>query len=368
MSNFSFRPAVRENVGIIIGLSGPSGGGKTFSAMRLAAGIAEFRKEQGFSLLDSENKRGLLYASKFTFHHVPLNAPFEPKLYGQKMEEEDKAGSPAIIIDSLSHEWNGDGGILDWQEKEFERLGRKDNVKMLSWVAPKKAHKQLVVRMLQVNAFLIPCLRAEPKIEMKKNPKTGKMEVMEKKISQVSYGGYVPICEKNFPYELTVSFMLMPDRPGYPNLIKPLPEELQPIFPLDKPLDEEAGYKIAEWAGGGVMPTSPAASTPEKPASPGPPADPAAPQSGGRILGTMTEQMSGEVLAFMAKEDLKPAEMLEVVQTIFEQENIQSSKQLTPLHYGKLKMKFDKMTHGEVKLVKDNGPIHFEAVVKDEGF
>lgn len=248
--SFTFRPAKRENVGLIIGLSGPSGSGKTFSAMRLATGIAQYRKEKGFSLIDTENRRGLMYASKFTFNHVPISAPFEPKKYGIAMEAEDKAGSPVIVIDSMSHEWNGDGGILDWQEKELERLGGKDNVKMLSWVAPKGAHKRLVTRMLQVNAFLIPCLRAEPKIEMKKNAQ-GKMEVLEKKIAQVSYGGYVPVCEKNFPYELTVSFMLIPEKPGVPHPIKALPEELKAIFPLNKPLDEEAGYKIAEWASGG---------------------------------------------------------------------------------------------------------------------
>lgn len=250
MSNFTFRPAVRENVGFLIGLSGPSGSGKTYSAMRLASGIAKFKEEKGFSLIDTENRRGLHYADKFTFKHIDLRAPFRPDAYAEKMIAEDKAGSPVIVTDSMSHEWSGDGGVLDWQEKEFERLQYKDNMKMVSWIKPKIGHKKFVTKILQVNAFLIFCLRAEPKIEMKKNQKTGKMEVVEKQISQVSYGGYVPICEKNFPYELTVSFMLTPEAPGVPKPVK-LQEQHKAIFPLDKVLDEDAGYKIAEWASGG---------------------------------------------------------------------------------------------------------------------
>jgi hypothetical protein len=246
---FSFRPAARENVGLLLGLSGSSGSGKTYTAMRLAHGIAGDRP---FAVIDTEAGRAKHYADQFKFDHGDLKPPFTPDRYAEAIAAADAAHYAAIVVDSTSHEWAGEGGILDWQEAELQRMAgddfkRRESCKMASWIKPKMAHKVMVQRLLQVRAHLILCFRAEPKIEMVKDA-TGKWEIVEKK-SLVGLHGWIPIAEKNLPYELTASFLLMADRPGVPLPIK-LQAQHRDLFPLDTPITESAGARLAAWARG----------------------------------------------------------------------------------------------------------------------
>jgi hypothetical protein len=255
----SFRPAVRENVSLLIGLAGSSGSGKTFTAMRLAKGIAG---DKPFAVIDTEAGRAKHYADAFRFDHADIKAPFRPSAYADAIAAADAAGYAAIVVDSMSHEWAGEGGILDWQEEEFQRLGGKDSVKMLSWSKPKQAHKKMVGQLLQLRAHLILCFRAEEKIDMVKVEENGKTKTkIVPKEGPGGFKGWLPICEKNLPYELTASFLLLADAPGVPKPIK-LQEQHRPLFPLDKPITEESGRRIAEWAAGGVKPTKPAPAGP----------------------------------------------------------------------------------------------------------
>jgi hypothetical protein len=124
---------------------------------------------------------------------------------------------------------------------------------MAAWIKPKMAHKQMVQRLLQIRAHLILCFRAEPKIEMVRGA-DGKMEIREKQ-SLTGLHGWIPIAEKNLPYELTASFLLLADRPGVPHPIK-LQQQHRDLFPLDQPITEESGARLAAWANGGVTPAS----------------------------------------------------------------------------------------------------------------
>ena len=249
MSGFTFRPALRENVGLLIGLAGGTGSGKTLSAMRLAAGISG---DKPFAVIDTEAGRAKHYADQFKFDHGDLMPPFNPAHYLDAIAAADKAGYPVIVIDSMSHEWAGDGGILDMQEAEFQRMGAREAVKMASWIKPKGEHKRMVARLLQVRAHLILCFRAEAKIEMIKV--NGETKIVPK-TTPTSLDGWVPICEKTLPFELTASFLLMADNPGHPKPIK-LERQLREFFPADRPIDEEAGKRLAEWARGGTAPTA----------------------------------------------------------------------------------------------------------------
>lgn len=244
----NFRPAIRENVGLWINLISGTGGGKTFTGMRLASGICG---DKPFAVIDTENRRALHYADKFRFDHAELRAPFRPEAYAEAVLAADKAGYPVIMIDSGSHAWAGDGGVLDWQEAELDRMAgddwkKREACKMAAWIKPKMAHKQMVNKLLQVKAHIILCLRAEPKIEMVKVD--GKM-VIQAKQSLTGLDGWIPICEKNLPFEATASFLLMAGAPGVPHPIK-LQEQHKGLFPLDKPITEESGKRLAEWAKG----------------------------------------------------------------------------------------------------------------------
>jgi len=255
---FQFKPAIREQVGLLIGLAGGTGSGKTFSAMRLAKGICGDRP---FAVIDTEAGRAKHYADQFRFDHGDLAPPFNPDAYADAIHAADKAGYPAIVVDSMSHEWAGEGGVLEMQEAELDRMAgddwkKREAVRMAAWIKPKMSHKRMVQRLLQVRAHLILCFRAEEKIEMVRGD-DGKMKIVPK-LTRTGLDGWVPIAEKALPFELTVSFLLMNDRPGYPLPIK-LQEQHRGMFPLDQPVDEAAGKRVAAWAAGGVAtPTAPA--------------------------------------------------------------------------------------------------------------
>lgn len=247
-----FKRAVRENVALLIGLAGTTGTGKTYSALKLAEGISGGKP---FAFIDTEARRGLHYAEQFHFDHADMRPPFTPAAYAEAITAADAAGYPVIVVDSLSHEHEGDGGLLDMQEEELQRMAGNDWAKrercaQASWIKPKRAHKRMMSRLLQIRAHLILCLRAEDKLEQKKNKETGKTEFVAKETLS-GFKGWIPICEKRMPFELTASFILVPERPGYPVAIK-LQEQHRALFPLDQPIDENAGRRIAEWAAGGT--------------------------------------------------------------------------------------------------------------------
>jgi AAA domain-containing protein len=249
---FQFKPAIREAAGLLIGLAGGTGSGKTFTGMRLASGISGGK---AFAVIDTEAGRALHYADQFKFDHGDLKPPFTPQAYAEAILAADAAGYPVIMVDSTTHEWAGEGGVLEMHDAELDRMAgddyaKRERVKMAAWIKPKMDHKKMVQRLLQVRAHLILCFRAEEKVEMIKDDK-GKTVIVPK-TSLTGINGWIPVCEKNLPFELTASFLLTADAPGMPKPIK-LEAQHKPMFPLDKPIDEESGRKVAAWASGGKI-------------------------------------------------------------------------------------------------------------------
>lgn len=259
--SISFRPGIRENVGLWVNMIGGTGSGKTYSAFRLASGIAG---DKPFAVIDTENRRALHYADQFRFDHAELRPPFRPDAYADAVLAADAAGYPVIVIDSGSHVWAGDGGVLDWQEEELdtmvERAHKRNDSradweireagKMSAWIQPKRGHKQMVQKLLQAKAHIILCLRAEEKIEMVREKDGNRTKtVIRKKESLTGKDGWIPICDKALPFEATCSFLLLASNPGIPNPIK-LQEQHKAIFPLDVPITEESGKRLATWAAG----------------------------------------------------------------------------------------------------------------------
>lgn len=250
---FQYRPeiATRENVGLLIGLAGGTGSGKTYSAMRLASGIAG---DKPFGVIDTENRRARHYADKFKFHAGDLGPPYTPEAYAEAIKTMDDQGYPVILIDSASHEHAGDGGLLDLHEANLQRMAgdnweKREACKMAAWVKPKASHKAMVNKLLQVRAHLILCFRAEEKIEIVKVD--GKWKAVPKK-SRIGKDGWIPICEKSLPFEMTCSFLLTDERPGVPLPIK-LNGDHRHLFPLDREITEETGRALAAWAAGGTV-------------------------------------------------------------------------------------------------------------------
>lgn len=253
-----FLPAKREAIPLIIGLAGGTGSGKTFTALELAMGMSGAGVNR-VPVIDTEAGRAKHYADRFPIDHYDMQPPYRPEAYQDAIVAAEAAKYPVVIVDSMSHEWEGAGGILEWQEEELDRMAgddwkKRDACNMRSWVAPKRAHKKLVARLLQLRCHLIICFRAEEKVEMQRGD-DGKMKIVPK-VSRAGREGWVPICEKRLPFELTASFLLLADAPGVPRPIK-LEEQHRPFFPLDKPITRDAGRLLAVWAAGGDTPDTP---------------------------------------------------------------------------------------------------------------
>lgn len=242
-----FRDAKRAGTRLLILLAGGTGAGKTESAMRLATGLADGKP---FAVIDTENGRALHKADDYDFKHAELDAPFTPERYAEAVLTAAECGFPVIVIDSGSHEYEGVGGVLDIQEAEFERLGRRESAKMSSWIPAKSRHKKFVQQLLRVPAHVILCLRAEDKIEIVKDAETGKT-VVRPKTTLVGAQGWVPITEKRLPFEATLSLLLLQDNPGVPVPIK-LERRHQALVSVDEQLSEEVGVRLREWAAGGA--------------------------------------------------------------------------------------------------------------------
>src|SRR5262245_51755715 len=116
---FEYTSAVRKAVPLLIGINSPSGGGKTFSALRLATGI---QRVVGGDIagIDTEANRMLHYTDKFKFNHVPFGPPFSPMDYLAVLEFVVSKGARTIVIDSGSHLHDGPGGILEMHEAEMQ--------------------------------------------------------------------------------------------------------------------------------------------------------------------------------------------------------------------------------------------------------
>jgi hypothetical protein len=219
--------------------------------MQIAQGLCG---DKPFAVIDTEAGRAKHYADDFRFDHGDLAAPFTPARYADAIEAADAAKYPVIVVDSASHEHAGDGGLLDMHDAEFERMGSRESAKMAAWIKPKSEHKRMVQRLLQVRAHVILCFRAEEKIEIAKDAQ-GKT-IVRPKASLTGLDGWIPVCEKTLPYELTLSFLLTADAPGLPKPIK-LQEQHRALVPLDKPLTAETGRLLGEWAAGGEAPEVP---------------------------------------------------------------------------------------------------------------
>lgn len=249
---FTFRPATRDRIGLLFAIAGASGSGKTFSALLLAKGLANGVGK--IAVIDTEAGRAKHYADQFSFLHGDFEPPFTPERYLEAIKAAEEAGATVIVIDSMSHEWNGEGGCADIQAAEAERMATDRDGKVVpwkietmtgpAWKRPKIRHKRMVSRLLQSRSHLIFCLRAEEKVKFVKETVNGR-----EKTNIVSQG-FMPICEKEFMFEMSGSMTMHPDTPGTVryDLRHKLNATLREIFADTSMITEETGKRLREWA------------------------------------------------------------------------------------------------------------------------
>lgn len=184
-----FIKAERSNCKIKMAIQGPSGSGKTYSSLLMAFGLT--KNWNKIAVLDTENGSANLYSHLGNYSVLNLSAPYTPEEYIDAIETAVKQGFECLIIDSLSTEWNGQGGILDIH-------GNIPGNSFTAWSKVTPRHNAFVQAILQSNIHIIGTMRS--KTDYVLSEKNGK-QVPEKV-------GMKPIQREDSEYEFTVVFEL----------------------------------------------------------------------------------------------------------------------------------------------------------------
>lgn len=169
-------------------MAGPSGAGKTYSALLIASGIVPLEK---VAVIDTESGSADLYADLGGYSTVTISPPYSPKKYIEAIHAAEEAGFELVIIDSLSHAWSGEGGLLDQQGKAADSKYRGNS--WAAWREITPLHNQLVETMLHTPLHVIVTMRS--KTEYVQTEVNGR-----KKIEKV---GMAPIQRDGIEYEFT---------------------------------------------------------------------------------------------------------------------------------------------------------------------
>lgn len=182
-----FQTASRKKAKIKLGLSAVSGGGKTYSALLIAFGITGDWSKIG--VIDTENKSAELYSHLGNYQTLPLEAPYSPERYIEAIKAGEKAGFEVIIIDSITHEWDGKGGIIDISNS-------MSGNSFTNWAKLTPRHQAFIDTILQSPCHIITTVRRKQDYEMTKDS-SGKLQVQKAGLKEVTREGY--------EYELTVN-------------------------------------------------------------------------------------------------------------------------------------------------------------------
>ncbi|MDX9848842.1 MAG: AAA family ATPase [Tenuifilaceae bacterium] len=222
--------ATRKQVKLKVGFSGASGFGKTYSALLMAYGVTgDWSK---IAVIDTENGSADLYANLGEYNTLTLAPPFSPERYIEAINQCEAAGIELIIIDSITHEWEGEGGCLDIQEK----LGGRYQ----DWAKVTPRHKAFINAILQSPCHVFTTVRRKQDYEMNKDDK-GRTTVQKVGTKEVTREG--------FEYEITLNFEFVNDN----HMVK-ASKDRTGLF-MNKPefvISPETGKQLMQWANDGV--------------------------------------------------------------------------------------------------------------------
>lgn len=185
------RKAERKKAKLRLGISAPSGAGKTYSSLLIANGITGDWSKVG--LIDTENGSGDLYAHLGDYSVIPIEAPYSPDKYIQAITMFEDNGFEVIIVDSLTHAWAGEGGILDIQSAVT--AASKSGNSYTAWREVTPKHNALVNAILKSSCHVIATMRAKTDYVQEKN---------DKGYTEIKKVGLAPIQRDGMEYEFTV--------------------------------------------------------------------------------------------------------------------------------------------------------------------
>lgn len=222
--------AKRHQVKLRLGFSGPSGHGKTYSSLLLAHGITNDWSK--IAIIDTENNSASLYAHLGDFNVLSLNEPYSPERYIEALKTCENASMEVIIIDSITHEWQGKGGCL----QIHEQLGGR----FQDWSKVSPRHQAFIDAILQSTCHVITTVRSKIDYSLDRDS-SGKTKVTKHGLKEVTREGY--------EYELTVNFEMINDK----HLVK-ASKDRTGLF-TDKPefvINQSTGRKLIQWCNMGL--------------------------------------------------------------------------------------------------------------------
>lgn len=228
------RKAQRRAAKIRLGLASPSGGGKTYSALLIAKGLAGSWDK--VAIIDTENGSADLYSHLGDFNVLQLTAPYHPEKYIDAIRECEQAGMDVIIIDSITHEWSGVGGCLELQQIATERQRIKNTYTAWKEVTPR--HQKFIDAILQSNCHIITTVRS----------KTDYLQVDHEGKKSIQKVGMAQVTRDGFEYELTVSLELDVNHYAVTSKDRTCLFEGKPSFIPS----EKTGEMLKEWCESGV--------------------------------------------------------------------------------------------------------------------
>ncbi|MBD5647958.1 MAG: ATP-binding protein [Desulfovibrio sp.] len=149
-----FKKAERKQAKLRLALSGPSGSGKTTGALLIAKGLGG-----KIAVLDTERGSASLYADLCEFDVVELAPPYEPERYIEIIRAAEKEGYSTLILDSITHEWNGQGGILEIVDNVAKAKFRGNSY--AAWNEGTPRHQKFIDAMLASSLHIIATMRSK---------------------------------------------------------------------------------------------------------------------------------------------------------------------------------------------------------------
>ena len=187
-----FKKAERKQSRLRLCISGPSGAGKTEGALTIATSLKGGGK---IAVIDTENGSASLYADRFEFDVLNLDPPYSPKRFVEAIKNASDSGYTVIIIDSATHEWDGEGGCLDMNE-QTARSKFKGNT-WSAWSDTTKEHQKFINAIVHSNSHVICTARSKTETAQE-----------GKRIMRL---GTKLVQRDNFEYEFTVALDLIHD-------------------------------------------------------------------------------------------------------------------------------------------------------------
>lgn len=266
--SWSHREAIGGGRRLRLGVAGPSRSGKTYSSLCIATGIASKLGGKIF-LIDTDNEFSLDYATDFKFEIVDFQPPFTSERYQAAVEYCVAQGAGVIIIDHMTHEQTGPGGVLERQIQIQGELAKKwktteEKTKPTSWAEAKAPHGKFVSFVTRIKQPMIFNFRAKDKLKIA--TVGGKTEW--------THLGYTPICCEQFDFEMSAMLILPPNSDGKPDSgLSEIRRPLRPIVRLDEQIDVALGVRLAVWVVGADQRAPAPAATDKSPAT-APPDEP----------------------------------------------------------------------------------------------